>query len=39
MCRQGGNGPLMRAALMGSRIPKIELVTANGRDVNAKWNG
>jgi hypothetical protein len=37
MCRQGGDGPLMPAALMGSRIPMMELVTANGRD--AKWNG
>jgi hypothetical protein len=28
----------MRAALMVSRIPMMELVTANGADVNAKWN-
>jgi ankyrin repeat protein len=37
--RQGGNGPLMRAALMGVRIPMMELLIAHGADVNAEWNG
>jgi ankyrin repeat protein len=36
---QGGDGPLMRAALMGVRIPMMELLVAHGADVNAKWNG
>jgi ankyrin repeat protein len=36
---QGGDGPLMRAALNGSRIPMIELLVAHGADVNAEWNG
>ena len=36
---QGGDGPLMRAALMGYRIPKMELLVRNGADVNAEWNG
>src|SRR5580700_3235402 len=36
---QGGDGPLMRAALMGVRIPMMELLVAQGADVNAKWNG
>jgi ankyrin repeat protein len=36
---QGGDGPLMRAALMDHRIPMMELLVAHGADVNAKWNG
>ncbi len=36
---QGGDGPLMRAALMGYRIPMMELLFAHGADVNAEWNG
>jgi hypothetical protein len=36
---QGGDGPLMRAALAGYRIPMMELLVANGADVNAEWNG
>jgi hypothetical protein len=36
---QGGDGPLMRAALMGHRIPMMALLVANGADVNAEWNG
>jgi ankyrin repeat protein len=36
---QGGDGPLMRAALMGYRIPMMELLVRNGADVNAEWNG
>jgi ankyrin repeat protein len=36
---QGGDGPLMRAALMGYRIPMMELLLAHGADVNAEWNG
>jgi hypothetical protein len=36
---QGGDGPLMRAALRGDRIPMMELLVANGADVNAEWNG
>ena len=36
---QGGDGPLMRAALNGSRIPMMELLVANGADVNARWHG
>jgi ankyrin repeat protein len=36
---QGGGGPLMRAALMGYRIPMMELLVANGANVNAEWNG
>jgi ankyrin repeat protein len=36
---QGGDGPLMRAALMGVRIPMMELLVAHGADVNAKWSG
>jgi ankyrin repeat protein len=36
---QGGDGPLMRAALAGYRIPMMELLVRNGADVNAEWNG
>jgi ankyrin repeat protein len=36
---QGGDGPLMRAALFGHRIPMMELLVAHGADVHAEWNG
>ena len=36
---QGGDGPLMRAALNGDRIPMMELLVAHGADVNAMWHG
>ena len=36
---QGGDGPLMRAALRGDRIPMMELLVRNGADVNAQWGG
>jgi ankyrin repeat protein len=36
---QGGEGPLMRAALQGYRIPMMELLVSYGADVNAEWNG
>lgn len=36
---QGGDGPLMRAALFGDRIPMMELLVASDADVNAEWNG
>jgi ankyrin repeat protein len=36
---QGGDGPLMRAALNGDRIPMMELLVSYGADVNAEWNG
>ena len=36
---QGGDGPLMRAALKGDRIPMMELLVSCGADVNAKWHG
>src|ERR1700751_1869227 len=36
---QGGDGPLLRAALVGHRIPMMELLLANAADVNAEWNG
>ncbi len=36
---QGGDGPLMRAALVGYRIPMMELLVRNGGNVNAEWNG
>jgi len=36
---QAGDGPLMRAALVGMRIPMMELLVAHGADVNAEWNG
>jgi ankyrin repeat protein len=36
---QGGDGPLMRASLVGHRLPMMELLVARGADVNAQWNG
>lgn len=36
---QGGDGPLMRAALVGYRVPMMELLIAHGADVNAEWSG
>ena len=36
---QGGDGPLMRAALDDMRIPMMELLVAHGADVNADWDG
>jgi hypothetical protein len=36
---QGGDGPLMRAALIGHRIPMMELLLSYGADVNAEWSG
>jgi ankyrin repeat protein len=36
---QGGDAPLMRAALNSDRIPMMELLVANGADVNALWHG
>lgn len=36
---QGADGPLMRAALFGHRIPMMELLVSHGADVNAEWNG
>lgn len=36
---QGGDGPLMRAALVDHRLPMMELLVAHGADVNAEWNG
>jgi ankyrin repeat protein len=35
---QGGDGPLMRAALSAKRIPMMELLVARGADVNAEWS-
>ena len=35
---QGGDGPLMRAALRGERVPMMELLVDHA-DVNAEWNG
>jgi ankyrin repeat protein len=35
---QGGDGPLMRAALSDDRIPMMELLVAHGADVNALWH-
>ncbi len=36
---QGGDGPLMRAALYHNRIPMMELLVSHGADVNALWHG
>jgi ankyrin repeat protein len=36
---QGGDGPLMRASLVGYRVPMMELLIAHGADVNAEWSG
>jgi ankyrin repeat protein len=36
---QGGDGPLMRAALSDRRIPMMELLVEYGANVNAHWNG
>jgi ankyrin repeat protein len=36
---QGGDGPLMRAALRGDRIPMMDLLVSHGADVNAEWHG
>jgi ankyrin repeat protein len=36
---QGGDGPLMRAALADIRLPMMELLVAHGANVNALWGG
>jgi ankyrin repeat protein len=36
---QGGDAPLMRAALRGERTLMMDLLVAHGADVNGKWNG
>jgi ankyrin repeat protein len=36
---QGGDGPLMRAALNSYRISMMELLVSRGADVNALWHG
>ena len=36
---QGGDGPLMRAALNADRVPMMELLVSCGADVNADWHG
>jgi ankyrin repeat protein len=36
---QGGDGPLMRAALNAYRIPMMELLVSHDADVNARWHG
>jgi ankyrin repeat protein len=35
---QGGDGPLMRAALNRDRLPMMEILVSFGADVNALWN-
>jgi ankyrin repeat protein len=35
---QGGDGPLMRAALNADRVPMMELLVSSGADVNANWH-
>jgi ankyrin repeat protein len=36
---QGGDGPLMRAALADERVPMMELLVRFGADVNGRWHG
>jgi ankyrin repeat protein len=36
---QGGDGPLMRAALNAYRIAMMELLVSHGADVNSLWHG
>ena len=36
---QGGDGPLMRAALNEYRIPMMELLVSHGANLNARWHG
>lgn len=36
---QGGDGPLMRAALQAYRIPMMELLVSRGANANAWWHG
>jgi ankyrin repeat protein len=36
---QGGDAPLMRAALNEYRIPMMEVLVAHGADANALWHG
>jgi ankyrin repeat protein len=36
---QGGDGPLMRAALNDMRVPILDLLFEYGADVNAQWGG
>ena len=36
---QGGDGPLMRAALNRDRVAMMELLVSRGANVNASWNG
>jgi ankyrin repeat protein len=36
---QGGDAPLMRAALKADRIPMMKLLVSFGADVNALWHG
>jgi ankyrin repeat protein len=36
---QGGDGPLMRAALSDDRIAMMELLVEHGANVNALWDG
>jgi hypothetical protein len=36
---QGGDGPLMRAALSDLRTPMLDLLSEYGADVNAHWSG
>ncbi len=36
---QGGDGPLMRAALSDKSLSMMELLVAHGADVNAWWDG
>src|SRR5258705_11322059 len=36
---EGGDGPLMRAALNAYRIPMMELLVSHGAEFNARWHG